>query len=181
MEERPNNRETERLIRKSMHGSFQAFGQLIHLYQDYLYRTAYLYMKNEDDALDVVQDCILTAYEAVGGLRKPEYFRTWLTRILINCALKALQDGSRIMCMEELPEQGSGRDAHIEERCDLYHAVDRLPEQYRTVVILKYYNDMKISEISEIMDIPEGSVKSYLFRAKKELRTYLQEDYVYAE
>lgn len=181
MEEQPNDREVERLIRKSMHGSFPAFGQLIHLYQDYLYRTAYIYMKNEDDALDVVQDCILTAYEAVGGLQKPEYFRTWLTRILINCALKALRNSSREMSMEELPEQAVGRDASIEERCDLYHAVGQLPEPYRTVVILKYYNDMKINEISKIMDIPEGSVKSYLFRAKKELRTCLKEDYVYAE
>lgn len=181
MEKQPNDREVKRLIRKSMHGSFQAFGQLIHLYQDYLYRMAYIYMKNEDDALDVVQDCILTAYEAVGGLQKPEYFRTWLTRILINCALKARRDRCRMVCMEEVPEQTTGSDLHIEEKCDLYHAVDRLPEQYRTVVILKYYNDMKISEISEIMDIPEGSVKSYLFRAKRELRTCLQEGYIYAE
>lgn len=74
----------ERLARKAIRGNCDAYGQLIHACQNYLYRIAFLYTKNEDDALDVVQDCILKAYESIGKLRKPEYFKTWITRILIN-------------------------------------------------------------------------------------------------
>ena len=67
-----------------------------------------------------------------------------------------------------------------EEKWDLYEAIDQLPEKYRSVIILKYFEDMKISEISYAMEIPEGSVKAYLSRAREELRRYLKEDYRYA-
>ena len=63
-------------------------------------------------------------------------------------------------------------------RRDLYHAIDRLPERYRSVVIMKYFDDMKISEIARTLDIPEGTVKAYLSRARNELRLYLKEDYL---
>lgn len=170
-----------RLVRKAMHGSCDAFGELIHIYQDYLYRTAFVYMKNEDAALDVVQDCILKAYESIKNLRKPEYFKTWITRILINCANQYFNKNRRIIHSDIPQEAEAAADISIEERCDLYHAIDQLPERYRTVVILRYYNDLKISEIAEIMEIPEGSVKAYLYRAKRELRVYLKEGYAYEE
>ena len=67
-----------------------------------------------------------------------------------------------------------------EEKWDLYDAIDVLPERYRTVIILKYFSDMTIREISYAMNIPEGSVKAYLNRARGELRHCLKEDYLYA-
>lgn len=170
-----------RLVRRAMRGSWDAYGQLIHQYQDYLYRTAFLYTKNEDAALDIVQECILKAYESIKSLRRPEYFKTWLTRILINCANRYFNQRSKTVFLDAEVEKETREGISIEERCDLYHAIDRLPALYRTVVILKYYNELKISEIAAAMDIPEGSVKAYLYRAKRELRAYLKEDYIYAE
>ena len=67
----------------------------------------------------------------------------------------------------------------IEERMDLYQAIDFLSEKYKNIIILKYFNGLKISEIAYAMDIPEGSVKAYLYRAKTELRHLLEEDTIY--
>ncbi|MCD8155177.1 MAG: sigma-70 family RNA polymerase sigma factor [Clostridiales bacterium] len=180
-EERALKRADPHLVRRAMGGNCDAFGQLIHMHQEYLYRTAFLYVKNEDDALDIVQECILKAYESMGRLRRPEFFKTWLTRILINCAKLHLRRCSRIS-PGDVEERGAGERTSlepavsVEEKWDLFHAIDRLPERYRSVVILKYFNDLKISEIASVLEIPEGSVKSYLYRAKKELRVYLEED-----
>ncbi len=69
----------------------------------------------------------------------------------------------------------------LEEKYDINTAVTRLPEKYRTVIILKYFNEFSIKEIADIMDAPEGSVKAYLSRARNELRRILKEDYIYAD
>ena len=76
----------DKLVLKAIKGNRKAYGQLIYMHKEYLYRTAYLYLKNEDSALDIVQDCILKGFQTIKNLRQPEYFRTWLTRILINLA-----------------------------------------------------------------------------------------------
>lgn len=68
----------------------------------------------------------------------------------------------------------------LEEKHDLYSAIDQLSERYQTVIILKYFNDLSIKEIAFIMNIPEGSVKAYLNRARNELKDMLKEDYLYA-
>lgn len=170
---------TERLAGKAMRGSCDAFGQLIHIHQDYLYRMAFLYMKNEDAALDVVQESILHAYEAIRGLKQPAFFKTWITRILINCANTALRKNNKVLLYEETPEPADMGKRCLEETWDLRTAMDKLPENHRTAVLLKYYSDMKVSEIAAVMKVPEGTVKSYLSRARQELKAYLEEDYRY--
>ena len=170
----------EKLAARAARGDVKAYGKLMEALKEYLYRTAFLYLKNEDAALDVVGDCILAGFRNIRTLRKPEYFKTWLTRILFNAAKdyvsKAIpmEDFDRIQAAQ--PERG----ASLEEKWDLYHAIDLLPERYRAVVIMKYFDDMKISEIAQTMEIPEGTVKAYLNRARNELRSYLREDYRYA-
>jgi RNA polymerase sigma-70 factor (ECF subfamily) len=166
------------LVKKAIKGNPKAYGQLIHMYQNYLYKTAYLYLKNEDVALDVVQDSILKGYEAIRKLNHPEYFKTWLTRILINSAITTLKKNNQFNSIDSIEELAEVDKTMLEEKWDLYEAIDKLPEKLKTVIILKYFNDLKISEISHSMNIPEGSVKSYLNRAKQELRLQLKEDYL---
>ena len=74
------------LVKRAMRGNPKAFGTLVEREQEYLYRMAFLYVRQEQDALDVVQESILKAYKSLKTLREPEYFRTWLTKILINNA-----------------------------------------------------------------------------------------------
>lgn len=82
------------LVKRAMRGNPKAFGTLVEREQEYLYRMAFLYVRQEQDALDVVQESILKAYKSLKTLREPEYFRTWLTKIVINTAQDTLRAGS---------------------------------------------------------------------------------------
>ncbi len=171
----------EKLIKKAIKGNDKAFTRLIMSYKEYLYRTAWLYCKNQEVALEAVQECVARSYEKIVTLRDPALFRTWLTRILLNAVTDQYRRQSRFVYLEEQSEWAF-REEHIsqEEKLDLYAAVERLPEKQRVAVILKYFQDLKISEISAVMDIPEGSVKAYLHQARKNLREDLGREGNYA-
>ncbi|KAB1439441.1 MAG: sigma-70 family RNA polymerase sigma factor [Candidatus Galacturonibacter soehngenii] len=177
-----NSKEELHLVKKAMKGNPKAYGNLIHYYQDYLYKTAFLYVKDEDSALDIVQESILKGYESIRKLKHPQFFKTWITKILINNSLTVLKRRNSTISIETIEDiTKSYLQPMLEEKLDLYEAIDNLSEIYKTIIILKYFNDLKINEISSLMNIPEGSVKAYLYRAKKELKQYLKEDYLYAK
>lgn len=164
--------DTIQLVKKAVRGSKSAYGELIAEYQVYLYKTAFLYVKNEADSLDTVQECVMRGLLAIGKLKEPQYFKTWITRILLNCIWQGKKQ-TQTVALEEYREKGV-ENYLIEEKVDLYDAIDSLKEQYKTVVILFYFQELKIKEIARIMEIPEGSVKAYLYRAKKQLRRWLE-------
>lgn len=164
--------DTIRLVKKAIKGNKAAYGELISQHQVYLYKTAFLYVKNEADSLDAVQECVMRGLLAIGKLKEPEYFKTWITRILLNCIWMDKKQ-TRTVSLDEYREKGV-ENYLIEEKVDLYDAIDSLREQYKSVVILFYFQELKIREIARIMDIPEGSVKVYLYRAKKQLRSCLE-------
>lgn len=166
-------------VKKAIRGNVDAYGHLVEIYITYLYRTAWLYVHNEDFALDVVQESILKGFRQIKTLREAKYFKTWMTRILINTA-RDMMAGRKPVYQLEQAARAADEGSSLEEKMDLYNAIQRLPEQYQSVVILKYFNDMKLSEIAETLQIPEGSVSAYLFRAKQELRNILKEGYRYA-
>lgn len=171
----------EKLVRKAMRGNDRAFTDLVMSYKEYLYKTAWLHCKNEEIALEAVQECVARAYEKVNTLKEPGLFRTWVTRILLNAVTDQYRRQARLIYLEERPEWAAQEEQiSQEEKLDLYAAVERLPEKQRTAVILKYFQDLKISEISDIMDIPEGSVKAYLHQARKRLRDELGREGNYA-
>lgn len=164
--------DTIQLVKKAVKGSKSAYGELIAEYQVYLYKTAFLYVKNEADSLDAVQECVTRGLLAIGKLKEPQYFKTWITRILLNCIWQDKKQ-TQTVSLDEYREKGV-ENYLIEEKVDLYDAIDSLKEQYKTVVILFYFQELKIREIARIMNIPEGSVKVYLYRAKKQLRRQLE-------
>lgn len=168
-----------KLALKAGKGNVKAYGKLIELYKEYLYRMAFSWMKNEDAALDVVGECILKGFEKIYSLKEPAYFKTWITRILLNTAKDYLKKTVLMGQIDDLqiPEEELG--ISFEEKMDLYEALDHLSDRYREILTLRYFDDMKIKEIADKMELPEGSVKAYLSRAKKELRKYLKEDYIY--
>ena len=170
----------ERWVKKAIRGNVDAYGQLVELYKTYLYKMAWLYVRNADLALDVVQESILKGFRQIKTLKKEKYFKTWMTRILINTAKDMMEQQRPVLQLEQVSEAAAESRNNVEEKMDLCDAIHRLPEQYQSVVILKYFNDMKLSEIAEILQIPEGSVSAYLFRAKQELRSILKEGYQYA-
>lgn len=163
--------DTIRLVKKAIRGNMSAYGELIAEYQVYLYKTAFLYVKNEADSLDAVQECVTRGMLGIEKLREPRYFKTWITRILLNCIWQE-QKKAPTVSLGEYMEKGC-EDYLIEEKIDLYDAIDALKEPYKTAVILFYFHELKIKEIARVMDISEGNVKVNLYRAKKMLRQWL--------
>ena len=170
-----------RLVRRAIRGNPDAYGALITEHQDYLYKMAFLYMKNKEDALDLVGSVILKGWQNIHKLKNPEWFKTWLTRILINLAKDQLKNMVPHSDITELQVPAEQTGVSIEERCDLDSAIRRLPEKYQIPVILKYFSGLSVREISYVTGYPEGTVKTCLSRGRGELKKILKEDYFYAD
>ena len=156
------------LVKKAMRGNPRAFGTLTQQEQEYLYRMAFLYVRNEADALDVVQESILKAYKGLRSLREPEYFRTWLTRILIRKCQDILRRQGRCVPLEEVPEPAGEEPGHA--RAEFLALLDSLDEKYRTVLLLYYGEGFQTTEIARILDLKEETVKTRLKRARAGFR-----------
>lgn len=115
----------------------------------------------------------------VGKLRNPEYFSTWLFRILIRECYRLLKKREQIIPYEEnelLRRLESKQDKEIES-FHLSEALSKLNSSYQTSIILFYYHDLSIQDISEVMEKPIGTIKTYLHRAKKKLKRELERSY----
>lgn len=141
------------------------------------YRIGYSYTKNADDALDIVQEALLKAMSSMKTLKTPDYFNTWFYRILINTALDFLRKKKRT-----LPADEEFFSANVEGRADDYsdmdlqRALDSLPENYKSVIILRFFEDLKIQEIARILDVNENTVKTRLYKSLKILRIKLSDE-----
>ena len=164
--------DTIRLVKKAIKGSKSAYGELVAEYQVYLYKTAFLYVKNEADSLDAVQECVTRGLLGIGKLREAKYFKTWITRILLNCIWQDKKKAQTVS-LDEYKEQ-KVENYLIEEKIDLYDAIDSLKDEYKTAVITCYFQELKIKDIAQIMEMSEGNVKVCLYRAKKHLRKLLE-------
>ncbi|MGP4062945.1 sigma-70 family RNA polymerase sigma factor [Halobacillus sp. H74] len=162
-----------KLIKKAKKGDQEAFERLLLLYSDRLYRTAFLYTGNREDALDIIQETSYKALLAIRNLKENKYFLTWLTRILINCAYDLKKRQKKDIPIEHVSEVLSKKDESTDEHIDLARAINGLRDNYRDAIILFYYHDLPIKEVSQIMSIPENTVKTYLQRGKKQLKTIL--------
>ena len=138
-----------------------------------LYRTAYLYLGREADALEAVDEAVYQALRSLGKLRQEDLFETWLTRILINECHRELRRRKRLSGEEALPET-AGPDAY--DHLPLKDAVARLPETLRAVVILRYFTGYTQSETAAALAIPQGTVATRQRRALELLRLELGEE-----
>lgn len=166
----------EKKIKKAKRGNEQAFQELIQDEKNKLFRMAYLYVKNEDDALDIVQDTIYKAFISIKQLKEPHYFSTWISRILINTALDFIKKNNRAIPFSDVDGIHKDQNLRIEEKLDLLEAIERLEVQYKTVIIFRYYKDLSIKQIAEILKCPEGTVKTRLHRAINQLKSDLKEE-----
>ena len=177
--DRKNELNEIRLIKESMKGNKESFGILIKNNKEYLYKMAFLYVKDEQDALEVIHETVYRAFLNIEKLKKAKFFNTWITRILINVSIDFLKrKGKNEMLDESTPIIKEKCEISTEEKLDLYNAIDLLNDNYKTVIIMMYFNDMKIKDISKVMEIPENTVKTYLRRAKQALGEVLKEGYL---
>ncbi|MDK0841217.1 sigma-70 family RNA polymerase sigma factor [Clostridium perfringens] len=177
--DRKNELNEIRLIKESMKGNKESFGILIKNNKEYLYKMAFLYVKDEQDALEVIHETVYRAFLNIEKLKKAKFFNTWITRILINVSIDFLKrKGKNEMLDESTPIRKEKCEISTEEKLDLYNAIDLLNDNYKTVIIMMYFNDMKIKDISKVMETPENTVKTYLRRAKQALGEILKEGYL---
>ncbi|MCY8232461.1 sigma-70 family RNA polymerase sigma factor [Priestia endophytica] len=161
-----------KLIKKAIKGNKSAFEQLIKQHYKQIYRTAFLYVHNQEDALDIVQESTYQALISIHTLKNPKYFMTWFTKIVIRCSGQLLTKRKNVVPLTEdiLSSFKSNNDYINEDSLLLMDVIGELKEGYRTTLILFYYYDYSIKTISEMMEIPEGTVKTYLSRGKAALK-----------
>jgi len=164
------------LIKKVKKGDVKFFSKLVKLYEKDLYRVAISMMGNDNDALDCIQDAILASYENIKNLSTEKFFKTWMIKILINKCNDSLKRKKRIIPYAEIPADTDHQDNIDSADIDIKYALDHLENELKIIVILYYYEDMNIRAISESVNIPEGTVKSRLSRARAKLKDLLAYD-----
>ncbi len=162
-----------KLIKKAMKGNKKCLQELLILHSDQLYRTAYLYVRNREDALDVVQETSYKAFLSISQLKDENFFLTWLTKILINCSYDVLKKNKKEIPLDNVVEPVSDKGEKRVESLDLLEAINQLNEKYKNVIILFYFHDLPIREVAKVMNIPENTVKTYLSRGKEQLKKLL--------
>lgn len=137
-----------------------------------LYRLAFSYMKNEQDAMDVVQESVYKAMKNARQVKDEKYIKTWLWRITINTAVDATRKQSKFVSDEQVAEKG--REDHYEDM-DVLNALETLDERERKVIILKYFEEWTIGDIAAMLKENPNTVKSILYRSLKKLKVKVEE------
>jgi RNA polymerase sigma-70 factor (ECF subfamily) len=179
----------DRLIADCLKGQTAAFGELVRRYQDRLFNTVFRLVDNAEDAQDVVQEAFLHAYQSLDRFKGESQFFTWLYRIAVNSAI-SLKRKQRIVVSLHVDREGQGSvpEPHdvselsqpdlVLERADeerrIQAALNRLSPEHRAVLILKDLEDQKYETMAEILQVPIGTIRSRLHRARLELREVLE-------
>ncbi|KMN45733.1 RNA polymerase sigma factor [Bacillus paramycoides] len=153
-------------------GDHEAFMALIHTEKVKMYRIAKAMLHDETNIEDAMQATILKAYENIKKLKKEEFFQTWLIRILINECNNIIRSYKKVIVIEDYDSNMVAFDRY--EDIDLCNAIQSLTEELRAVTVLYYYEDMNQESIAALLEIPKGTVKSRLSRAREQLEERLK-------
>jgi len=138
-----------------------------------LYHISKTILKNDSDCADAVQEAIITAYSKLHSLRDDRFFKSWLCRILINECYQICRANKKVVPLEDYMEA----EYSMEQRNNLglFNAIMELKKDLRLVIVLHYIEGFRTKEMADILKISEGTVKSRLSRARKELKYVLGE------
>lgn len=161
----------EKLVRKAKKGDAEAFITLMEQNRQSMIRIAFAYLGNEEDVADAMQETILSSYEKLDTLRKAEYFRTWLIRILINHCIAIRRDRSRTVSMEEAGEASFSYDFSTD--LEFNDLLKNLPEESRLIFQMYYGEQFSIGEIAGMLHMKENTVKSKIHRGREQLRSQM--------
>ncbi len=177
-------------IDRVLSGDNSAFRELIEQYQALVCHVIYRMVTNEADREELCQDVFMKVYQNLAGFRRNSRLSTWIGRIAYNTAINYLrkkklpllddfarqQDDAGGSLFERVESEADGPETVLSEsevRSMLHEAIHQLTPQYRVVVTLYHLDGLSYREIGDIMDLPEGTVKSYLFRGRKLLKETL--------
>jgi RNA polymerase sigma-70 factor (ECF subfamily) len=174
------------LLQRARKGDHEAFAALVNEHQRYVYNLALRVLQNEEEALDLTQEAFVRAWTALPNFRGQSRFRTWLYRIVTNLCYNRLPNLRRSLnelghdVISEIPETDPAFDNPArgmesrELRSYLHKAMDSLDENYRLLISLRYQNELSYEEIAATLNLPLGTVKTGLFRAREQLRRALE-------
>ena len=164
-----NKMNNEILIQKAKMGNPDAFTELMRLHMQNMYRTAKAILMNDEDVADAIQDTLLIIWEKLNELKTNQYFKTWMTKILVNNCYGIIRRNRRITYTDELPERVMEDNASNIEWREALSAID---EKYRIVLILFYSEGFRAKEIAKILGITDSTVRTRLSRGREQLREY---------
>lgn len=178
----------EKLIKKSIDGDERAFRELYDKYKGKIFKTAYLMLRDEKGAEDIVQEVFITVYKKIYKLKYAEAFESWLYKITINRCNEYFRKNSKAVVTDEedmyqiydtdIYAQPDERLLTEERNQQLDRIINSLSEKLKTCIILFYYNNMTIKQIADILGCSEGTVKSRLFKAKRAIEKKLNTELV---
>lgn len=153
------------------------FCEQIRRHEKAMYSLAFSIVGNETDAGDVICEAIFRAYKNIDALKDIKAFKSWILRIVHNTAVELIRKNSKIISLDEVEIVKKSHENDLITSVSLTEAVNSLNMSYRTVVVLYYYEDMSIAQISKITGATIVTVKQRLSRARKQLREILKEDF----
>jgi RNA polymerase sigma-70 factor, ECF subfamily len=177
------------LIQRAQKGDHNAFAALVDEHQRYVFNLAFRIVKDENEALDIAQETFVRAWTALPNFRGQSQFRTWLYRITTNLCYNRLPGLRRSLAdlgddvMSDIPEAevvlaNPARELEANEtRSYLHQAIEELDPNYKALIVMRYQQELSYEEIASVLNLPLGTVKTGLFRAKEKLRLALANYY----
>ncbi|MBO8164148.1 MAG: sigma-70 family RNA polymerase sigma factor [Brevibacillus sp.] len=169
------------LVRRAQAGDHDALVELLRSIETSVYRSAFYILGNEQDALDASQEALIRIYQKIHLFQEKAKFSTWVQRIVSNICMDRFRSRKDAVSLEEhqlvLADKNNVEDEILLTSLsnDVHSAIQKLPEQYRTVIVLRYLQDFSYQEIAEALELPLNTVKSYLFRARQQLQELLHD------
>lgn len=157
------------LVKRAQRRDMEAFVDLVEKHKTGLYKVAKSYLRSEEDVADVMQETVLSVYEHLQELKNASYFKTWITRILINHCKDLQKQQKRYTVSDQLPDKA---DVPRDDR-EFYRLIGELNEDYRTIFLLYYGEGFHTREIAQILEVNENTVKSKLRRGREKLKQVL--------
>ena len=157
----------DELIKEAKKGNPDAFTRLMQSQMQRMYKTALALLRNDADAGDAISETILTCWEKINQLKYEKYFNTWLTKILINKCNDILRQQTKLTYTDEMIEIPFNDTSF--ENAEWKEALNSLDERYRLVIMLYYVEGFKTGEISQLLEIPESTVRTHLARGRVRL------------
>ncbi|MFC9599479.1 sigma-70 family RNA polymerase sigma factor [Peribacillus butanolivorans] len=144
--------------------------------QENLYRLAFYYVKNKEDALDIVQESIRKALASSSKIKDAASIDSWLYKIIVRTALDVLRKNKKLTIADDetIEYLRSGEKDHYRD-LDLQRAMEGLAIKYKTVVILRFFEDLKLEEIAEVLEENVSTIKTRLYKALQLLRINMTE------
>ena len=167
------------LVKKAQKGNADAFSELVRRHQHRVYNLAFRYMRESNRAEDMAQEAFLKGFRLLKGFRGDCSFSTWMYKVTGSVCLTELNKRKKRGEVELRPvHEGSYESTNAEDNDQaeiVRYCVGHLPDKYATIITLYYLDELSYDEIATIMDIPIGTIKTWMFRARKELRTIVEE------